>query len=351
MYCYGWIPILTSKLAVQDAIRKLKRDVVSTSPENEFILNHKIDQNNSSKPTNSSNSESFRKDNINYFSDSIRDTIKSHLKSSSDDLTFFYMRDFDDEDSSKLERVAVVIDKKCYVKSIGIFGSEEEPLSIRASARVDLIESTGLVQYQMLQGDFRVGAKQLFGEIRDIYHEHIYAPHGDFPLRPVSIKNCDRDEVIELIFKQYRKKIISYHSSIKFLMSKLEQGYGDKSPADYDRLSTIFLSAQGEMVYALSFINLFNLPAAEEKSIRNSLESLRVLNERFKNLIKFKEVVVNWKIGMLSYLGAVIAGLQLAYMIKSSFSIYTILIPSLTFALFYYVVRKFRYRVSTIKDF
>lgn len=295
MYWYGWIPILTFKLQVSPALKKLRKNSLKTSSNIEFLLRPKIDQ---VKARLDHPSIQKKKKYTEIFSESVRDSIKSVFNPSSNTTIFYYLRDFNDINIRDYVRVVVSIDNNGIVKKIGLFDINTPDLL--AIAEVMEIEESGLTKYRIVEGDEDVYSKQLFGEIRDIYHEHVYSPHGDFALRPVKPGAGSRDKAIEEIFDQYQMKILQYHSLTKNLLNQIEESYGTASHRNFHNLLTILCAAKGEMIYALSFINLFDLSIQKENSIRNSINSIENLSKHFHVLTDLKSIIVNWKVIILT---------------------------------------------------
>lgn len=310
MSWYGWIPVLTSNLLVEQAVGKLRITAISTKIKNNYILPPKIEQTETSV-----RSGEQLKNHIDYFDSSIINNLKDHFNLSSEDEVFYYLRDFDDKEHSKLSIVALSLNQNYTIKQIGLFNFPESKL--KAFANINYIESTGLVQYKLTNGTLHIYAKQLFGEIRNIYHEHVYASHGDFALRPVHIKGEDKNEAIIKIFEQYQLKILTYHKYIKNKLSDMKST--DSSSQDLYNLHSIISSGKGEMVYALSFVNLFDLKEKEKQSIKNSLKSLQILSEKFDNLVEFKEMFRNWKIFFLTFIATIYASFNILETIWPSY--------------------------------
>src|SRR4030042_5262293 len=187
MSYFGWIPILTPKLLFLEAIKDLETYCL-TNTDDECILPPKINLSSSSKLT--------KKQEIGYcgfFTEELKQQIKNHLQVAENEKLYLYLRDFDDIDIHSLTKVAFTVDRTTSkIRKIGIFS--HTTFKIIAIAEILAIEDTGLINYK-LKGKYNpLSVKKIFGEIRDIYHEHIYVPHGDFALMPVETN--DRNEAI-----------------------------------------------------------------------------------------------------------------------------------------------------------
>ncbi|MBU4000581.1 hypothetical protein KKG29_05445 [Patescibacteria group bacterium] len=314
MSWYGWIPIITSTLLVENVIRDIRRSSLSTETRNEHLLLPKINQA-ELIPLSGQDKQKYNR----RFDQSTRATMRFHLNPASTDEVYYYLRDFDDKDTTNLHRVAVIVNNDGFVKKVALFGFSNPKLE--ALAVIENIETTGLMNYELIHGEPYTHAMQLFGEVRDIYHEHIYAPHGDFALQPVEIESNNKDEAIKKIFAQYQKKILLYHSLIKNMIHEVGDGYGIKSARNFENVSAILSSAKGEMVYARSFIRLFNLPENSMASINNSLESLNILTVRFNDLLLLRSLLSNTRIYIITLVATIYAALQLAKIVAPSYPV------------------------------
>jgi len=310
MWYFGWIPILTSTLLVDVAIRDLRKKLIPTTERNEYLYPLKVDQR-EIKAWDEKQKSNYKK----YFDENTRKDllVKLNLISLKEENdAIFYLRDFDDKDPNKLNIVVFTINMSNIVEDIGIFDFPEGTLN--ASAKITSIDSTGLVTFKI---NYAASSwiKQIFGEVRDLYHEHIYAPHGDFPLQPIGIEENNKSEAVSQIFYQYQEKILLYHRRIKRSLNILENRYGSHSSRHFLDVSTITSYAIGEMSYALSFINLFNLEQNQEKSINNSLTSFTNLSRKFAEISTVKSFALNWKILILTLAATWIASFQISSII------------------------------------
>ncbi len=112
MSWYGWIPIITSTLLVEKVIRDLRRSSLSTETRNEYLLLPKIDQA-ELIPLSEQDKQKYKHS----FDQSTRATMRSHLEPASTDEVYYYLRDFDDKDTTNLHRVAVIINNDGFVKN------------------------------------------------------------------------------------------------------------------------------------------------------------------------------------------------------------------------------------------
>ena len=313
MYWYGWIPIMTSRLLFAPALKKIERSAQRLW-HNEYVLKPKIDQ-----LPQKNRGRNTGEDGRDVFGQEARKEINSLFKPPAGARTYYYLRDFDDIAVHKLKRVALSMDGDGKVKKIGIF--DYNALKCIGIAEVTAIEENGLTHFRLentLSHLKHIVAKQLFGEIRDIYHEHLYAPHGDFPLRPVCCDTDDREKALDDIFRQYQDKILIYHSQAKKQLNDIEKSYATASPRSLHDLRKTLCSAIGEMSYALSFASLFNRPDIEKKSIENAMLSFENLSRRQDCLLDLKSHVSNWMILVITLAAAAIAGYQIFKTIRVS---------------------------------
>lgn len=282
MFWFGWVPILTSKLLCEHALKQLRLIAVPLG-KGEYFLPSKANSKTSSQDL---------------FTENVRESIMAEIKKESPEI-FYFFKKFSDISIGGLKRVAISIGEENLVRNIGIFSCPE--FSMEALARVVEIEDTGLVKFEVkASGSEYIYAEHLFGEIRDIYHEHIYVPHGDFPLRPV--RAADRSQALAMIFNQYDRKILLYHKIVKNLLEDLGNGYGAKSLRHFSHLDEIIASGRGEMIHAMSFANLFKLSETHLKSIQNSYNSLEVLLNKLNCLRALRSSTENTKLFFLTLL-------------------------------------------------
>ena len=134
--------------------------------------------------------------------------------------------------------------------------------------------------------------------MRDFYHEHIYAASGDFALRPV-LADDERDAVRKILH-QYQAKIIDYHSEIKNCLSLFESSTIVPSSRSLLDLMEDICSARGEMIYAMSFARLFDLPEDCLMSVERAYRSFTVLKDRTEPILSIASMALNQKVLILT---------------------------------------------------
>ncbi|MBW2596499.1 MAG: hypothetical protein JRC93_11110 [Deltaproteobacteria bacterium] len=297
MYWFGWIPILTHRLLIRPALEKLFEKSISFDDldDERFVGNQCY---------------------MGSFTADVRAAIKNTLEPALDTSVFYYVKNFDDTDSNIFQRVAVSVDSDGYVKRIGLFGYPDP--DVVAVAQILEIEKTGLTKFRLEQhvecsAHMKdVFIKHLFGEIRDIYHEHIYAPHGDFPLRPVKSSGGEKQDAIDEIFWQYQIKILDYHSIIRTAINKVEElSLASTSVRFFHDITINLCSATGEMSYALSFVNLFQKSQEEESSIKNAIISFENLTRHLEFVSGLKSISTNLMALSLTFIATALAVSQI----------------------------------------
>lgn len=144
--------------------------------------------------------------------------------------------------------IVLSIDKDYKIDYVFIFDDKWKLESLTACE----IQSTGLLKMHILFQREELGgnvAREIYIIIRDIYHQHTHHQvedsQGDILLNPVLAN--DETEAVKGINEKFQRKIVSYLKIMRNI-SKAGNFY-----ATYNFAKT----AKGEMIYALSFIELF----------------------------------------------------------------------------------------------
>lgn len=262
---YGWIPILTDEVLPRKASGDLAIYTKSTSRENIRIL----ETISSSKLYPTIRTEGFSN------SEEFVDIMQTNLIMGTKEEILYYLKIFDDWDQKNSKVVGILLDNSALIKKVAIFSHSTKLIEATASVKIN---SQGLVEFEFEQSspDMEIYSKPIFITIRDFYHQHVYTSATDTPLKPVYAQN--QTEAINLIFYQYKEKIIDYHRIIKNMSVYRGGVFGlpRKKMALVDDIS----SACGEMIYATSFIKLFNFPLRCLESVEQAYNSFEVLKYR-----------------------------------------------------------------------
>ena len=354
MHWYGWIPILTSRLLIRPARSRLNENSSSIlGCPREHLLNLRI--NNTHANHNTLSKDKYSKS----FSPAIRESIKSVFNPPAGTDIYYYLRDLDDINTEILYTIVLAMDYSGRVKKIGIFEYPDPQITVVVDV-ID-IEQNGLVtlklvccqESQFYKQDFLV--KQLFGELRDIYHEHVYGPHGDFQLKPVPSNDLNKEAAIDEIFWQYQNKILEYHAKAKNMIGDIEKlSYGNASLRHFHNSSDLICSACGEMVYALSFTNLFQKSKMEERSIHNAISSFQNLCKHLDHIFELRSISTNWMVLILTLMAAFIASYNLGSVLLPIYTWHFASISTLGIFLFlrlvsYSITRRRQLPVTTIR--
>lgn len=160
------------------------------------------------------------------------------------------------------------------------------------TANISINRENALVEYSIDAPDIEDTKglnKHIYGIIRGIYHEHIYAHQTDFPLLPVV--TTSEEDAIEKIHRQYQKKIIWYTRAIKKAIHEMKMVKFNRWIKLTIEPVELIHHAQGEMIYAKSFANKFNLP---EINFNFAIESLSILSKKVESIkanIQFEKTI------------------------------------------------------------
>ena len=205
-----------------------------------------------------------------FLNEKTREFIKEKLALQKDATIFYTIENFDDEEPDSYDAVAILVNKKSLIKKLGIFSLDN--LKKYSIGEVKTIENNGMVRFSIAEKGFPKEKVEnfIFSSIKDVYHSHIYAHHADRLLEPVYAEN--KKEAIELIVKKFETKIINYHKRIK---SEFD-GTRRIKRFSYRRLKNLkedIMDAKGEMIHALSYIELFDVSIKKKESIKIALKS------------------------------------------------------------------------------
>ena len=134
------------------------------------------------------------------------------------------------------------------------------------------IEKNGMLKLELTfgegdGGDFELGiARAIYCEIKDIFHEHTHhAEDADRLLDVIAAES--KEQAIKKIVQQYQRKIFEYHHFLKAFLYRSQLHLRSYLK---ERISGLFYwrrrqasgiqyvaQAEGEMLYALLFINLY----------------------------------------------------------------------------------------------
>ncbi|MBM4044636.1 MAG: hypothetical protein FJ279_05940 [Planctomycetes bacterium] len=219
---------------------------------------------------------------------------KKSLELDPEDSVLYYTRPFSDKDQKLIRLVGVVLSALGVARKVGIFRLDDgQPIVV---AEVLGITETGLVQFQLSRGSATT-ARDVFGVVRDLYHEHVYTPTGDFALLPVAARN--QAEGIAGVWSQYEGKVILYHKWIRQdIEEKLRKSRVTVRTAwDMFRLLS---SAQGEMVYGLSFGHLHDMDEGKMRALERSLRSFQVLESEVRGALQERGHAANVSLFVLT---------------------------------------------------
>lgn len=289
---YGWVPILTHELLLEETSIEARKRIISTPCPNTYLL-HAESSRNTACPA-------MVEETRNAFPAEALATIREVLSAADDDEVFCYLKNIDDLSSSAFKRVAIRAQDGNLIKSVAILSHPTFDTEVVAS--IEEITPDGLVTFVIQGGRYqafeKIYAKPIFAITRDFYHEHIYVTSTDFALRPVYAD--ERKNAVIEIFRQYEKKILDYHRQIKHELNDLETCPDHQSRLPVLDLVRVTSSSCGEMVYANSFVRLFNLADDYRSTIDLAAQSFSVLRNRVESLQALKAFGVNRRLVMLT---------------------------------------------------
>ncbi len=269
---FGWLPILSDSLMPKRAVAELTDSSVGTDVDRTFV----------SAPV-GEDVKRADKDKKRAFPQKVLEYIRSTLGAAAGDSVFCYLRDFDDTGRNPPRRVAIAMDADAFVTKVGIFGNDGHECEVLAE--IQELETNGKLGFRLTGGKYAAQdwpyPDQVFGVVRDVYHEHVYAASTDFALYPAKAKNWS--EAAQHILGQYRQKIIDYHRAARLSLSKAETSLFHRRGDAFDQAELI-ASGQGEMLYAQAFVRHFGLGDDALEGMKRAQRSLGVLAEQAQSV-------------------------------------------------------------------
>lgn len=234
-YWFGWIPILTNEILIDYYIVNLRETATKLTGEDKKRIDGIL---------------------------------------SKDGLYYKWVKE-SDESPTNIASIVVSIGDNNKVDDILIF-DEQGQLKVHSLCTV---ENDGIVKINLLFPKKNYESKivaQCYIIVRDVYHSHTHHyKHEDLLLSPV--KANERKEASHKILKQYLTKIPEYHKKIRKSIEIEEK---------IDQTATLITKAKGEMLYALSFINLFKSDIDNSQSLNfifsNAHASIEVLSKEIE---------------------------------------------------------------------
>lgn len=261
---YGWIPILGTRLYFNYAIEELEKSGKEVSKEDVESLGIKYDPKHK------------------YYSIYTREDVKN-----------------------KEFKSIVSVDKNNKVDNIYITDKEGKKLKAQAGCEID---DRGLVALELKSPEEKDVYKErdkayaFYRIVRDIYHTHTHHNDSKDSLLKIVPTN-DKSEAIEQILSHFEQKIVIAHKELRNIATVL-------SPREYDYAARLITQSEGEMIYALNFVNLFKAeirlktqnPEKDKEYnfvFSNALQSLNVLASNGYNYLNYKYNYLNYSTTMI----------------------------------------------------